>query len=479
MGWLERLIKIVATTAFCVALVIFWSIPVAFVGAISQITYLTEKLPWLSFINDIPPAILGLITSLLPAIMLAVLMALLPIVLRAMARIAGAPSLSQIELTTQNSYFAFQVIQVFLVTTLSNAASTAVAGIIKDPGSTPGTLASSIPKASNFYIGFIIVQGMSISAGALLQIVGLVVFKILGWLLDNTPRKLFNRWTVLSGIGWGTVFPVYTLIAVIAITYAITAPLVLLFGAIGLSLLYISYRYNLIFVYNSDIDTQGLVYPRALYHTLTGIYLAQIVLIGLFALKGAIGPLILQFIYLIFTVLYQVGLSSAMSPLLKFLPKSLEDVEERLLNMENGEVVVEEPTAIGKDHEAGLIGGRVPNPLSLVDSQLSKVGFMSKFLHPEKYSDYNGLRKVVPRDIPDIRYTPEQEKSAYYHPAVKAQLPILWLPKDVGGVSAQECAHNREVIGCDDEGAYVNEKGKIVREDEDAFPPGWEEEPIY
>jgi calcium permeable stress-gated cation channel len=63
-------------------MIIFWAIPVAFVGSISNINYLTDKVHFLHFILDIPPAILGIVTGLLPSVMLAVLMALLPIILR-------------------------------------------------------------------------------------------------------------------------------------------------------------------------------------------------------------------------------------------------------------------------------------------------------------------------------------------------------------------------------------------------------------
>jgi hypothetical protein len=44
----------------------------------------------------------------------------------------------------------------------------------------------------------------------LLGIVGLLVFKLLGKFLDNTPRKMYKRWISLSGLGWGTLFPIYT-----------------------------------------------------------------------------------------------------------------------------------------------------------------------------------------------------------------------------------------------------------------------------
>lgn len=80
--WWELLIRNAVTIGFVVALVIFWAIPVAVVGSISNINYLQEKVPFLSFISDCPPVILGVITALLPAVLLAVLMALLPIILR-------------------------------------------------------------------------------------------------------------------------------------------------------------------------------------------------------------------------------------------------------------------------------------------------------------------------------------------------------------------------------------------------------------
>lgn len=63
-------------------LIIFWSIPVAFVGILSNVNYLTNKVPFLSFINLIPPVILGVVTGLLPTILLAILVILVPVICR-------------------------------------------------------------------------------------------------------------------------------------------------------------------------------------------------------------------------------------------------------------------------------------------------------------------------------------------------------------------------------------------------------------
>lgn len=215
INWASRVVRNIATSAFVFLLIIFWAIPVAFVGALSNISSLTGVLPWLSFINKIPTVILGVVQGLLPSILLAVLMALLPIFLRWMARVAGKPSLASVELRVQNTYFVFQVVQVFLVTTLSSSASAAVGQIIKDPSSVTSLLGQDLPKASNFYISYFILQGLTISSGAVLQLVGVILYRILGKFLDSTPRKMYKRFSTLAGLGWGTVFPVYTLLTVI------------------------------------------------------------------------------------------------------------------------------------------------------------------------------------------------------------------------------------------------------------------------
>ena len=207
MTWKTTHIRNVLSLAAATALIIFWSIPVAVVGAISQISYLTCVVPWLSFIDSIPSVILGVVTNLLPSVMLAFLVSLVPVFFRMLGKLAGKPTLSTIELRCHESFFWFQVVQVFLVTTMTSAASSAVPTILKSPGSIPTLLAQSIPRASNFYVSYIILQGLTFAAGTLVQITGLILFKLLGKSLDTTPRKMYTRWTDLSALGWGTVFP--------------------------------------------------------------------------------------------------------------------------------------------------------------------------------------------------------------------------------------------------------------------------------
>ena len=132
------------------------------------------------------------------------MMALLPIFLRFMARLGGDPTTSAVELTVQNTYFMFQVVQVFLVATLGSAATSVVQSIKDDPTSATTLLANKLPLASNFYLCYFILQGLGVFSNVLLALVGLLLFMLLGKLLDKTPRKMYKRWISLSGLGWGT-----------------------------------------------------------------------------------------------------------------------------------------------------------------------------------------------------------------------------------------------------------------------------------
>ena len=55
--------------------------------------------------------------------------------------------------------------------------------MIKNPKSATDLLAQNLPKASNFYISYIIVQGLGIAAGNLLNIGALVMLTFVGLIL--------------------------------------------------------------------------------------------------------------------------------------------------------------------------------------------------------------------------------------------------------------------------------------------------------
>ena len=106
----ESRVRVAISWAATLALIIFWAIPVAFVGAVSNIHALCDTASWLAWICKLPGVVVGIISGILPPVLLAVLMMLLPIVLRLLSQFEGTPTKTATELSLMTRYFMFQVI---------------------------------------------------------------------------------------------------------------------------------------------------------------------------------------------------------------------------------------------------------------------------------------------------------------------------------------------------------------------------------
>ncbi|GAO13626.1 hypothetical protein UVI_02017350 [Ustilaginoidea virens] len=411
---------------------------------------------------------------------------------------SGIPTTTSVELFVQNIYFAFQVVQVFLVTTITSAASSALGKILSNPLGAKDLLATNLPKASNFYLSYILIQCLMSGGVRLIQPFG----------------------------------------------YAFIAPLVLLFAAGGIFCTQIVWKYNLLYVIDSDMDTKGLFYPRALIHLTIGLYLAEVCLIGLFALKLAFAPLALMVIFFVFTGLVHFSLSDAIAPLLLNLPQTLplegeiqeeerakalrekelasarleqagdavgaandyydtEQVfgdEESFAQSDDEDEDEEEEGHSGDEHEitgtravegAASIGATLKDWLknrsrSKINKEISKSGiiefldklglwkldknasgeppgFLARWLHPEEYEDFVALRNTIPSDqFPPVEYPPEFRKRCYLAPEMWAPKPTLWIPRDEARVSRQEVTHTKIYTPISDKGADLDGKGRVV-----------------
>ncbi|KAL5118790.1 phosphate metabolism protein 7 [Pleosporales sp. CAS-2024a] len=478
----EHLVRWAAATAFISVMIIFFAVPVAFVGLISNINYLESRFSWLHWINSIPKVILGVVTGLLPTIMLAVLMALVPIFCRILAKTAGYGKFftySQIELKTQSWYFAFQVVQVFLITTMASAVTSVINQVLANPGSVLSLLSENLPKASNFYISYFVLLGLSSAAGTLLNIGGFVTVVLLGRILPGkTPRKIFEKLTKLSGPSWGSEFPKWTNLAVIAITYSGIAPLILGFAFVGFSLIYVAFRYNFLYVYESSIDTKGAAYQKAMKQILIGCYLSEICLIGLFAISTAknrysAGPLAIMVILLVITIMCSLLLS-------------------RALAHEEARLAYVDPTPRNGHHENGInavdgTNGEKMPVAQYAPSPTRMPAFLRNLINPER----NSIHKLSASldqfyQHPQEPLPVEIQKRAFFNPSVTSPTPVIWIVRDDMGISEREIMDTRKAVpGLEitDEQAVFNDKGKVywkgVEDGHSREAPVFEEDILY
>lgn len=394
------------------------------------------------------------------------------------AKASGEPTSVTSELQVQAWYFVFQIIQVFLVTALSSSATAFIPKIINEPHHVPELLAENIPKSSNFYLTYFILQGLGSSAKNVMNWSDLLQYIAFETFIYKTPRDKYLQYTSLKGIGWGKVYPKFTNFVIIALVYSCISPLVLGFATIGLALFYASYRYNFLFVIQPKIETKGKCYTRALQQILAGIYIGELSLIGLFGLRKAKGPLILVIVLFFSTIIYNVLTNRYLGPLEDHFPDRIlsgdgnEQEQRSFLAAEDGQTDAHAISRIQQVGQEMHVSQRVLDPIA-------------RFFEPHIYASHEAMKEflrhtAVETDEPP-KYNVEDIQNAYRNPSLRIKTPKLWLPKDHLGLSKKEIDALLEGgIEATDEGACVDGKGKVDFERRQLRSlPVWKSGPLY
>ncbi|KAF8882504.1 hypothetical protein CPB84DRAFT_1838177 [Gymnopilus junonius] len=455
----EQKVRIAISWAATAALIIFWAIPVAFVGVISNIHTVCATAKFLAWICKLPAVVVGIISGILPPVLLAVLMMLLPIVLRLLARFEGIPKYTGLELSLMTRFFIFQVVHSFLIVTLSSGIVASLHQLLNNPTSIATTLAQNLPQASTFFLTYIVLQGLSGVAGGFLQIVPLIIYYVKLILLGSTPRSVYGIKYGLGSVAWGTTFPGVTLLVVITLGYSIISPIINGFACATFFMFYMLYKYLFLYVYQQppSRDTGGLFYPKALQHVFVGMYVQQVCLCALFFLArdqnkkaSALPEAILMIVLIVLTAGFNLIIDNSYGPLITALPLSLQHRTYSAPTIE-----AHPPSSATTDAEA-----RSAQP-SIQEESITNDN--------ENPSLLSSSPNNKPTDSEDIAKEEDEESYGFAHPAASRPQRIVWIPKDSLGLAEREKKGCRERgVKVSDRNAVMNESGKV---DVTGYPP--------
>jgi calcium permeable stress-gated cation channel len=508
MSWWQQWARTGGAIIFILAMVLLWAIPVAFSASLAQLDDLIRQNPWLGFLRDnsTVETVAKAVAGVLPAILLAVLLALVPIILDLLANFRGSKTGSEKTEFVQVFYFLFLFVQVFLIVSIASFFAASLGQLVKNFQKLQSVtavldlLAKNLPKAANYFFSYMILQALSTSSGTLLQIGTLVVWFILAKILDSTARNKWTRNTKLNNVNWGTFFPVYTNFACIGIIYSVIAPLISVFAIITFSLLWVAHRYSMLYVTRFESDTGGVLYPRAINQTFTGLYFMELCLAGLFFIEQndkktnvCTAHGIVMLVVLVLTVIYQILLNRSFSPLFRYLPITFEDeavlrdeaferAQRRRFGIEDTDESEDEfsdaprsprsaksdrrlRSPIGnqngiemKDLDGGKKGPTSFNPMRQVGAlvkdggnQIRKITNTDRqaveYRKKQRQKDIEAQRAIgdalygsMNDDIEDL--TPDERDKlvihAFKHAALRARRPTVWIPRDDLGISDDE-----------------------------------------
>lgn len=492
----ERKVRSILFWVVTWATIIFWIIPIGIIGIISNVDFLSAKVPFLHWIDQIPNVCQGIIKAILPTALLALLIMLLPPWLRFNAKQSGIPTRTGIELSLMTRFFLFQLLQNFLfLTVVSGSVSKGLqfAKQLTNPPEFVKTIAQGIPTANTFFLCVVALAGLSGIAMGFMQPVPLIMSYVKIKLLGSTPRKLWHVRNDMGAPMFGVLFPSTLLIIVIALGYMVLAPIINGWASVSIFFMYLLNRYMFLYVYDCKPvnETSGLFFPLAVHFTLAGVYVAELVVALMYLFNTGTNQTfiaygILTIVLLALAVAFHVYLhiaffsklndigqgAAAVEPKEKFydVPSEVDNAygsHQQLalpaVPPKNGAPFLTPDQQVTNDKSA-IIGTSPPGSNSIIrDGKVvaayHAVGIDEKTPEPGAAEDNN----VINEDT-------------FRHPARKSQQRTLWYPNDKLGIGRSQFAADREAgLSSTVENAFISEKGVV---DEDAVNPPGESIPL-
>ncbi|KAA1112631.1 hypothetical protein PGT21_004209 [Puccinia graminis f. sp. tritici] len=486
-------------------LVILWSFPVAFIGSLSNITSLCTTVHWLSWLCKSHNHLQDVIQGILPPVLLALIFLILPMLLRLIGRYSGVPRVSEIELILMTRYYIFLVIHGFVVTTLSSGLTAAIPELSKDPSKAVTILTVNLPRASIFFMTYMITTSLSSASGALLQIFPLIIYHLKLFVLASTPRSVFDVRYEMAQPQFGTLFPNTTLLATIGLAYSITAPIMSLLALVAFTIYFVVYKYLFLFVYDVPAahETGGRFFPLAMNHVFIGLYFSQLCLAGLFFLArdvsenaSSIPQGAMMIVLFVLTCFSHVLIRNSYAPLTMFVPLNMLEEEVISKTKKRKELI---PSASEKQSPADRVRFADPSiqrdwsspasdntadtfvQRSASESDMTRMSmsksdgqeFCQTVLTPigEDGGEYLSHSQRPPlqnsSNVPgpswgDENFATEQSRTAFLHPAVWENTRPVWIPEDPIGVAKLEVSDMKaRKIPASLKGAGITSSGKV------------------
>lgn len=279
---------------FVVMLVItFYAIPVAIISLLVSENALISNSERLQQLDQASAFFSALIASVQP-ICIVGLQQLLPPLFMVIGRAEGITAFSDIQMQAFSRYFLFQVLNVFLVTTIAGSIFDTIAIIIENPEQAFAMLGNSLPRMSSFFITFVTIKAFLALGLELVRCVSLVQAVIRCIIFPKatlrTKRTSICALRSIDDPGW---FPFHKVLAqdmlvvVVSVVFAVVAPLVLL--PCGLFCLFsrILWTHHHMYIYEAVFESGGQFWPKIFRRFVFGLIIAQMTITGQFILKDA------------------------------------------------------------------------------------------------------------------------------------------------------------------------------------------------
>ncbi|KAG9119704.1 hypothetical protein FRC07_005134, partial [Ceratobasidium sp. 392] len=275
---------------FLIAAVCFFNtIPLLVISALANLASISEYVPFLDSWSEKSPYSFSLASGVLPPTISALFGFFFPIIMRKISAYQGATTHSRLDRAVVARYFAFLIISQFFIFSLLGVVFQAVTEIIlvigKHQGISavlnslhkiPGRIQATYIQQSSYWLTFFPLRGF-LAVFDLAQVVSLVLVFIKTHLFGRTPRDI-REWTKPPEFDFAVYYSNILFMAAVGLIYAPLAPLVALAAAIVFWMSSVVYKYQLMFVFVSKVESGGRLWNVVMNRMLANVILMNLLM---------------------------------------------------------------------------------------------------------------------------------------------------------------------------------------------------------
>ncbi|KAL2491730.1 CSC1-like protein [Abeliophyllum distichum] len=278
---------------------IFFMIPVTAVQGIAKFELLKKWFPPAMAIQLIP-GLRSIVTGYLPSVILNSFIYIVPFAMIRMAKLAGYISRSRKDMKACNLVFYFLVGNVFFLSLLSGSLIDQIGQSVFHPRDFPSRLAAAVSAQADFFMTYILTNGLSGFSLEILQ-PGLLIWDMMK---SHTWDRGKKKRPYLYSLPYFRTIPFVSLCILIGMVYAVVSPLLLPFLVGYFFLGYVVFINQIQDVYITTYETCGQYWPYIHHYIVVAMIITQISMIGLFGLKSKPAASFSTIPLLVYTVLF-------------------------------------------------------------------------------------------------------------------------------------------------------------------------------
>lgn len=285
--WIGRIIYLV--------FVFVWMIPMSALSATSNVINVIRLIPNSAPFIESHQVLMGLIQAYFTPIVMAIFFYLLPIFFRFLSKQQGYWTQTTLDRKVLVKLYVFFIINNLLVFTLTSMLI-GIYGQIRaliESGTLPSDtsisgyvmqIARNISEVSTFWINFVCLKSLGLTMD-LAMLVPLFTITVKKFLTRPSPREL-REMAKPPEFNFSQNYNLLLFFFTIALVYSAMSPLILPFALIYFTVAGMVYKYMLMYVYVTKIESGGKIWPVLFQTIMTSVIFFQVTMIIMMVLKG-------------------------------------------------------------------------------------------------------------------------------------------------------------------------------------------------